>query len=113
MTYDTAASGEDVSPTSKMLCFFILRQYMNFGYFNILQGSTETQRSIRMQLVEKLQTQLHDIEKCAMEAAESDAMEMTPGEDGPTSMAEKQRVIIEQLQKRFHFQFGDSLEELR
>ncbi len=77
--------------------------------------------------MEKLRNQLDDIEQCAKEAAssgggggavkgeesetESQASAADPG-GVPNHMAEKQRIIIEELRKRFDFQFGD-LERLR
>lgn len=79
--------------------------------------------------MEKLRTQLDDIEKCAHEAAtssvgmvrESADQSGDESEGGATalpvgmttsSMIEKQRIIIEELRKRFDFEFGD-LEQLR
>lgn len=81
----------------------------------------ETQRLIRIELMEKLRDQLDDIEKCATEcggvAGESpdQADGAVGGTEGSTvlnAMAENQRIIIEELRKRFDFQFGD-LERLR
>lgn len=73
--------------------------------------------------MEKLRNQLDDIEKCANEATVSGGVVSEPHEeeDGASgidrgavvsAMAEKQRIIIEELRKRFDFQFGD-LERLR
>ena len=77
--------------------------------------------------MEKLRNQLDDIEQCAKEAAVSggggsDKGEESEGQASAASaaepggmanlMAEKQRIIIEELRKRFDFQFGD-LERLR
>ena len=66
--------------------------------------------------MEKLRNQLDDIEKCAQEATKSgsgDTAEAIRNEDGVlNTMAEKQRIIIDELRKRFDFQFGD-LERLR
>lgn len=81
--------------------------------------------------MKKLRTQLDDIERCAEEATQSGAMsggvaapdgmkdhtsDASAGaaEQGgvASAMAEKQRIIIEELRKRFDFQFGD-LERLR
>lgn len=70
--------------------------------------------------MEKLRDQLDDIEKCAKEAAEyedgkSHDQASGGGAEGGamlSAMAEKQRIIIEELRKRFDFQFGD-LEKLR
>ena len=74
----------------------------------------ESQHSVRVQLMQKLQTQLDDIEKCAEEAVQADAKAATPGGgQALSSVAEKQRLIIEELRKRFHFQFGDNLEGVR
>lgn len=76
--------------------------------------------------MEKLRNQLDDIEQCAKEAAasstggggvaegeesEPQASAVEPG-GVANPMAEKQRIIIEELRKRFDFQFGD-LERLR
>ena len=79
------------------------------------QGSTESQCKVRVQLMEKLQTQLDDIEKCAKEAVHGSTKAMTPGAEGQASdtVVEKQRLIIEELRKRFRFQFGDNLEKVR
>ncbi len=74
--------------------------------------------------MEKLKTQLADIERCAQEATESEGVAGQSGcvanqsgdqggaEGGMVNVAEKQRIIIEELRKRFDFQFGD-LERLR
>ncbi len=87
MTYDTAASGE--------------------------YTSTEAQRHMRNTLMVKLQHQLTEIEKCAQQAAvdEEEGSEVTEG-GGANSMAEKQKIIIEGLRKRFDLHFGD-LDQLR
>ena len=78
--------------------------------------------------MEKLRNQLDDIEQCAKEATAStgggggvargeesepqaSALVVDPG-GVANPMAEKQRIIIEELRKRFDFQFGD-LEQLR
>jgi len=65
--------------------------------------------------MEKLQTQLDDIEKCAKEAVHITAEATTPGTGGQASnnVVEKQSLIIEELRKRFRFQFGDNLEKVR
>lgn len=93
MTYDTAASGEN--------------------------SSTEAQRQIRVELMEKLRHQLDDIERCAKEATSVSVASESHDQATPTTraqdegsvmldaMAEKQRIIIEELRKRFDFQFGD------
>ena len=93
----------------------------------VFQGSTEAQRQARVELMEKLRNQLDDIELCAKQAAsaggvvggraegeesESQACALPPGSEVANPMAEKQRIIIEELRKRFDFQFGD-LEGLR
>lgn len=75
--------------------------------------------------MEKLRSQLDDIEQCAKEATNAEAMASgshdqsgdqasggTAQEGVVSAMAEKQRIIIEELRKRFDFQFGD-LERLR
>lgn len=77
---------------------------------------------MRLELMEQLRNQLEDIEQCAREATASggvagcvaqDNGATGTAEDGMFSaMAEKQRIIIEELRKRFDFQFGD-LEALR
>ncbi len=64
----------------------------------------------------KLQSQLDDIEKCAKEAVQSTSTTATTSKDkgqAITSVAEKQRLIMEELRKRFRFQFGDNLEAVR
>ncbi len=89
MTYDTAASGE--------------------------YTSTEAQRHMRTTLMVKLQNQLTEIEKCAQQAAaeeEDKGSEVNEGDRTSSSMAEKQKIIIEGLRKRFDLHFGD-LDELR
>lgn len=89
MTYDTAASGEHTS--------------------------TEAQRRLRSSLMEKLQNQLTDIERCAKEATVSEEQRVgseVTGAGMANSMSEKQKIIIEELRKRFDLQFGN-LEELR
>ena len=86
MTYDTAASGEHTS--------------------------TEAQRQMRTTLMEKLQNQLTEIEKCAEEAAATEEGSEVTDVDVANSMSEKQKIIIEELRKRFDLQFGN-LEELR
>ena len=65
----------------------------------------------------KLKTQLEEIEQCAQEATASHAL--PSGGDGDetdgaglggrasNSMSEKQKIIIEELRKRFDMQFGD------
>jgi hypothetical protein len=112
MTYDTAASGENVrwegvGPG---------RDFHSLSYPLIFQGSTEAQRLVRIELMEKLRNQLDDIEKCAKEAAEVESEESGDQASGGvaegSAMVEKQRIIIEELRKRFDFQFGD-LERLR
>lgn len=77
--------------------------------------------------MERLKNQLDDIEQCAKEAATSNVVNGAEGEGSEASpkasgtikskgvvnpMMEKQRIIIEELRKRFNFQFGD-LETLR
>ena len=73
--------------------------------------------------MEKLRNQLDDIEKVAQEAttsaSEGVASASADGEEAASkvatfqsTLAEKQRIIIEELRKRFNFQFGD-LERLR
>ena len=75
--------------------------------------------------MEKLQTQLDDIERCAQEATLSGGVASKPDPEAApeasavgahggvvNAMMEKQRIIIEELRKRFDFQFGD-LEGLR
>ncbi len=84
MTYDTAASGE--------------------------YTSTEAQRRMRSTLIEKLQIQLTEIEQCAQEATTVE--EGSEVRDAANSMAEKQKIIIEELRKRFDLHFGD-LNKLR
>ena len=86
MTYDTAASGEHTS--------------------------TEAQRRMRTTLMTKLQNQLTEIERCAEEAAAEEERSEVNEEGGANSMAEKQKIIIEELRKRFDLQFGN-LDELR
>lgn len=64
----------------------------------------------------KLQTQLDDIEKCAKEAVQSTGTMAATSDHGGhavSSVAEKQQLIIEELRKRFRFQFGDNLERVR
>jgi len=87
MAYDTAAAGED--------------------------GSTEHQKRHRTELMAKLRTQLEELEQCAQEAAEQQhSAGGVTGEGKSGSLAEKQRIIIDELRKRFDLQFGD-LEQLR
>ena len=126
MTYDTAASGENVR-TFSMNMFWTGQEaeLLYKGLFKFpFQGSTEAQRLVRIQLMEKLRNQLDDIEKCAQEAVSSESV--ASGSDDQSddraegnsqrgvvsSIAEKQRIIIDELRKRFDFQFGD-LERLR
>ena len=77
---------------------------------------------MRTELMAKLKTQLEEIEQCAQEATasqlpqgSSDGDEMDgAGQVGgaSNSMSEKQKIIIEELRKRFDMQFGD-LDHLR
>ena len=77
MTYDTAASGEN--------------------------GSTEAQQQRRLELMEGLKDQLKGLEECAQRVEEQDGGEGAVEGD----LAQKQRVIIEELCRRFNLQFGD------
>ena len=64
--------------------------------------------------MQKLQNQLDDIENCAKEVAQTETKAATPGGGQVLhSVAEKQRLIIEELRKRFRFRFGDNLEGVR
>lgn len=80
---------------------------------------------MRTELMAKLKTQLEEIEQCAQEATasqsfphgtrggegdETDGAGLVGG--GSNSMSEKQKIIIEELRKRFDMQFGD-LDRLR
>ena len=77
---------------------------------------------MRLELMQQLRSQLEDIEQCAREATASGGVAGGVAQDAGTidtaegdvfsAMAEKQRIIIEELRKRFDFQFGD-LESLR
>ena len=70
----------------------------------------------------KLKTQLDEIEQCAQEATASQGTSQSgdgdvtdgAGQEGGvlSSMSEKQKIIIEELRKRFDMQFGD-LDRLR
>ena len=80
---------------------------------------------MRTELMAKLKTQLEEIEQCAQEATASQTFPQggSGGEGDETdgagqvgvalnSMSEKQKIIIEELRKRFDMQFGD-LDRLR
>lgn len=81
MPYDTAAAGEN--------------------------GSTEAQKRMRAELMERLRTQLDELEQYAHEASEN----QPEGSALSGSLAEKQQIIIDGLRRRFDLQFGD-LEQL-
>ena len=68
---------------------------------------------MRSEMMEKLRNQLEEIEQCAEKATTiDDESERRRNGAVTNSMAEKQKIIIEELRKRFDFQFGD-LERLR
>lgn len=81
---------------------------------------------MRTELMAKLKVQLEEIEQCAQEATASQSFPQgdSGGDDGDetdgagrvgvasSSMSEKQKIIIEELRKRFDMQFGD-LDRLR
>lgn len=84
---------------------------------------------MRTELMAKLKTQLEEIEQCAQEATagQSFSQDGSGGSGGGggdetdgvgqvgvslNSMSEKQKIIIEELRKRFDMQFGD-LDRLR
>ena len=81
---------------------------------------------MRTELMAKLKVQLEEIEQCAQEATASQSFTQggSGGNDGDeidgagrvgvasSSMSEKQKIIIEELRKRFDMQFGD-LDRLR
>ena len=82
---------------------------------------------MRTELMAKLKVQLEEIEQCAQEATASQSLPQGGGSGGndgdetdgagrvgvaSSSMSEKQKIIIEELRKRFDMQFGD-LDRLR
>ena len=99
--------------------FFFFLMHVHTHTHTHTQGSTEAQRKMRTELMAKLKTQLEEIEQCAQEATASQALPQGSedetdgaGQGGGGSMSEKQKIIIEELRKRFDMQFGD-LDHLR
>ena len=73
---------------------------------------------MRSELMEKLRSQLAEIEECAQEVTTVTTSDPSGRPGGgattilPNTLAEKQKIIIETLRKRFDFEFGD-LDQLR